>query len=212
MSLVFVYIFPSGIPNYPIFLLCGLLPWRFFQVATSQSLQSIVGNGSLVSKVYFPRQLLVLSTTLANLMGTIIEFTMLFPLMLLFGVPIKPTVLLFLPLLAYEFLFVYAVSLALSALFVFYRDLVHLWDVFLNLAIWTVPVAYSLALVPRAALPFYLLNPVVPIISSFRDILLYGNVPGPLRFVQMVLGLAIVLVIGLFIFRHYEPQFADEVA
>lgn len=212
MSIVFVYIFPSGIPNYPIFLLCGLLPWRFFQVATSQSLQSIVGNGPLVSKVYFPRQLLVLSTTLANFAGTVIEFTILFPLMIFFGVPITPAVLLFLPLLAYEFVFVYGVSLALSAIFVFYRDLVHLWDVFLNLAIWTVPVIYSISQVPHAALSLYLLNPIVPIITSFRDVLLYGNVPTPLRLLQMTVGVLAVLAIGLTIFRHYEPRFADEVA
>ena len=212
MSLVFGYIFPSGIQNYPVFLLCGLLPWRFFHVATSQSLQSIVGNGPLVSKVYFPRHLLVLSTTLANLIGTLIEFTILFPLMLIFGVSISPVALLFLPLLAYEFLFVYAVSLALSALFVFYRDLVHLWDVFLSLAIWAVPVVYSLAQVPRAALPFYLLNPIVPIISSFRDVLLYGNLPGTFRLLQLTLSMFVVFAIGLIIFRHYEPHFADEVA
>jgi ABC-type polysaccharide/polyol phosphate export permease len=212
MSIVFGYIFPSGIPNYPVFLLCGLLPWRFFQVATTQSLNSIVGNSSLVSKIYFPRQLLVLSTTLANLMGTIIEFSILFTLMLVFGVTIRPAALLFIPLLAYEFLFAYGVSLALSALFVFYRDLVHLWDVFLNLAMWSVPVVYSLTQVPHRFLTYYLLNPMVPMITTFRDILLYGNLPGFLRLTQMLVALIAVWGTGLIVFRHYEPRFADEVA
>lgn len=212
MWFVFTTIFPSGIPNYPVFLLCGLLPWRFFQVATSQSLQSIVANSPLVSKVYFPRQILVLSTTLANLAGTIIEFTILFPLMFAYGVPITPVALTFPILLAYEFVLVYATSLVLSALFVFYRDLMHLWEVVLNLLVWAAPIMYPLSFVPKNFLPSYLLNPIVPLITSFREVLLYGQFPSSLTLLQMALGLSVVVVIGTFVFRHFEPRFADEVA
>jgi ABC-type polysaccharide/polyol phosphate export permease len=84
--------------------------------------------------------------------------------------------------------------------------------VLLNLAIWTVPVLYSINQVPRAALPFYLLNPIVPIITSFRNILLYGNTPDLLSVIQLTIGVFLILGIGLAIFRHYEPRFADEVA
>jgi ABC-type polysaccharide/polyol phosphate export permease len=212
MSIVFGIIFPTGIPNYPVYLLCGLLPWRFFQVATTQSLQSIVNNSSLVSRVYLPRQILVLSTVLANLMGTLIEFSILFPLMLAFRVPIRPIVLLFVPLLLYEFLLVFAVSLALSALFVFYRDLMHLWEVFLNIGIWAAPVMYSLNQLPKRWLPFYGLNPIVPMILSFQNVMLYATFPRPLTLVQMTINLLAALGIGIALFKHFEPRFADEVA
>ena len=214
MVIVFGIIFRQyeGIPNYPIYILCGLLPWRFFQVATTQSLQSIVGSSPLVSKVYFPRQILVLSTVLANLIGTIIEFSILFALMLAFGVPIGPTVLLFLPLLFYEFLFVFAASLALAALFVFYRDLMHIWEVFLNLAFWSAPMVYSLNMIPTGWLPIYRLNPLVPMILSFQNVLLYATLPGPLMLAQMTISLLAALGIGIAIFKHFEPRFADEVA
>ena len=210
MSYVFSVIFRSGISNYPIFLLCGLLPWRFFQVATSQSLESIVGNSSLVTKVYMPRHILVLSTSLANLIGTVIEFTILFPLMIVLGIAIKPTVVFFLPLLAYEFLFVYATSLALGALFVFYRDLKHLWEVFLNLAIWAAPIMYSLEMVPQTFLRIYRLNPLVPIVTSFRDVLMQGTLPTPMTLLQLGITLLVVSIVGRTIFGHFEPRFADE--
>jgi lipopolysaccharide transport system permease protein len=212
MSFVFVIVLPAGISDYPIFLLCGLLPWRFFQVSTSQSLQSIVGNSSLVTKIYFPRQILVLSTTLANFIGTMIEFTILFPLMLAFGIPIRPVVLMCVPLLVYEFVFVYGVSLAVSALAVLYRDMIHLWEVFLNLAIWAAPIMYSLAQIPQAVQPIYTLNPIVPIVTSFRDVLLYGQLPGSISGLQLIINLIVVLLGGLAVFRHFEPRFADEVA
>jgi ABC-type polysaccharide/polyol phosphate export permease len=116
LTVVFSLLLRSGILNFAPFVLIALLIWRLISVSTSQALQSIIGNPSLVNKVYIPRYLLILSNNLANLIGSSLEFIVLLPLLLLFGV--RPTwSILYLPIIVFtEFLLVFALSLSLASL------------------------------------------------------------------------------------------------
>jgi len=122
LTLVFSFLLRVNIPNFAAWLLIGLLVWRFFSIGTSQGLVSIIGNPSMVSKVYVPRYIIVLSTNLANLLGAALEFGALLPLLVLLGGSLT-TYALFLPAISIlEFLLVFGISLGLSALSLRNRD------------------------------------------------------------------------------------------
>ena len=104
LTIVFSTLLKFGIEDYPIFLLPVLLAWRFFSISTSMSLWSIIGNSPLVTKVYFPRWLLVLSSNLANLIGSSLEFAATFPILLLLGMKITFLTILLPALLVIEFI------------------------------------------------------------------------------------------------------------
>ena len=104
LTIVFSTLLKFGIEDYPIFLLPALLAWRFFSISTSMSLWSIIGNSPLVTKVYFPRWLLVLSSNLANLIGSSLEFAATFPILLLLGMKITYLTILLPALLVIEFI------------------------------------------------------------------------------------------------------------
>ncbi len=116
LTLVFSTLLRSDIGNFPVFLLPALLVWRFFSISTSMALWSIVANAPLVTKVYFPRFLLVLSSNLANLIGSSLEFLVLFPLLLALGMRLSWLLLLVPVILAVEFILIAGASLPLAAL------------------------------------------------------------------------------------------------
>jgi len=210
LTLVFSFLLRVGIPNFSAWLLIGLLVWRFFSVATSQGLLSIVGNASLVSKVYVPRSIIVLSNNLANFLGATLEFVVMFPLLLLLGVNLTLYAL-FLPvILVLEFLLVYGLSLSLSALNLKYRDFYQMWDIALQLGFFLSPIVYTADLIPTRYRFLYSLNPVTRLIESARAIFLLHRLPSPFDIVAIVSSIAVFMLLGVLIFRSREGRFAEE--
>ena len=211
LTVVFSLLLRVSIPNYAPWLLLGLLIWRFFSIGTGQSLSSVVGNPSLVGKVYLPRYLIVLSNNLANLLGAALEFIALLPLIVLLGVRLTPFVLLLPLILGLEFLLIFALSLALSALNLKYRDFYQMWDIALQLGFFLSPIIYDPSLIPVRYQLVYFLNPVTRLINSTRDIFLYSRLPSFFDIAIVLSADAILLCIGLLVFRHFEPRFAEEI-
>ena len=211
LTLVFSVLLKSGIENFPAFLLLGLLPWRFFSIGTSSGMWSIVGNPGLVTKVYFPREILVLSSNLANFIGIILEFAALFPLLLFFGVKVTSLVFLLPMVLAVEFLLVFGLSLALATLNLFYRDIGQLWEIALQMGFFLTPIFYSVTLIPKRYLQVYSLNPMMRVVELVRKLLYYESLP-TLEDTLVTFGAALLfLAIGFLVFRRFEPRFAEEV-
>ena len=211
LTLVFSTLLRAGIENFPVFLLPPLLAWRFFSISTSMSLSSILGNASLVTKVYFPRWLLVLSSNLANLIGSSLEFAVLFPLLIYMGM--KVTVLaFFLPIiLMFEFMLIIGISFILAALNVYYRDFNQIWDITLQLGFFLCPIIYGTGLIPERYLLVYSLNPMTRVIEAIRKIL-YHNVLPTLADFMIVLASGLILILaGHLIFSRLEPGFAEEI-
>jgi lipopolysaccharide transport system permease protein len=211
LTLVFSLLLRVSIPNYAAWVLLGLLVWRFFSIGTAQSLSSIVDNPSLVGKVYLHRYLIVLSNNLANLLGAALEFIALLPLIVLLGVHLTAFVFLLPVILSLEFMLIFALSLALSALNLKYRDFYQMWDIALQLGFFLSPIIYDPSLVPVRYQLFYFLNPVTRLINSTRDIFLFGRPPSFLDIAVVLLANTILLVIGFLVFRHLEPRFAEEI-
>jgi len=211
LTLVFSTVLRTGIENFPVFLLTALLAWRFFSISTSMSLSSIIGNSPLVMKIYFPRWLLVLSTNLANLIGSSMEFAVLFPLLIFLGMKITPLALLLPVILVLEFLLIVGVSLILAPLNVYYRDFNQIWDITLQIGFFLCPIIYSISLIPERYTLAYSLNPMTRIIEAVRKILYYNTLPTLADFIIVLVSGLLLLLVGYLIFRRLEPRFAEEI-
>ena len=200
----------DGIP-YPIFSFCALLPWNYFAGAFSRSSGSLASSAHLISKVYFPRLVIPISSLLSGLLDFAIAFIVLIGLM--FWYNIMPTIaILWLP--AFLLLAVataLGVGLWLGALNVQYHDVGYLVPFLSQLWMFATPVVYPSSLIPERWRVLYGLNPMAGVVEGFRWALLgQGNVSGPMLAVSVLVTL-VLLVSGAYYFRRMEKTFADVV-
>lgn len=211
LTLVFSTLLRGGIENFPVFILPALLVWRFFSIGTSMALWSVIGNASLVTNVYFPRWLLVLSSNLANLVGSTLEFLALLPLLFALGMKVS-WLAAFLPaILIIEFVLIAGASLPLAALNVYYRDINQIWEIALQAGFFLCPIIYSASLIPSSYALLYSLNPMTRIIESVRKIFYYGALPAAYDLMVPLLSGLVLMMFGYAIFIKLEPRFAEEI-
>ncbi len=210
LTLVFSMLLHSNIPNFAPWILMALLVWRFFQVATNQSLSSVVNNPSLVTKIDMPRTLIVLSSNVANLIGSSLEFAVLLPLLFLLGV--QPDLhILFLPaIILMEFLLIFSLSLLLASLNLKYRDFSQIWDIALQLGFFVSPIVYDESLVPSRFQFLYSLNPVTRLIGATRTLFFDHQFPSGYDFLVILSFTAVLMAIGFVVFSHLQVKFAEE--
>jgi lipopolysaccharide transport system permease protein len=200
----------DGIP-YPVFSYCALLPWQLFAHSLDQSGNSVVASQSLITKVYFPRLVIPISTVLAGLVDFAIAFSLLVVMILYYGI-LPSAAIVTLPLFL---LLLIATSLAcglwLSALNVQYRDVRYTIPFLTQFWLYATPVAYPSSVVPGNWRVLYGLNPMAGVVEGFRwAVLGTSECPGPLLVVSSAVVL-ILLVSGLYYFRRMEDTFADVV-
>jgi lipopolysaccharide transport system permease protein len=196
--------------NFAINLLVGLMAWRFFANGTTSSLYAIVGKPSLVTKVYIPRQILVLSNSLANLISSLLEFAVLLPIIFVLLGYLPITLLLFPLIHLIYFCFIYGAGLLMSSLYVYFRDLNQIWDVLTTILFFCSPIFYPLSIIPDYLMPYYLCNPVTLFIGMYRDVMVAGDLPS-LYSVVVVVGCAVAAyLVGSFAFSKLQRRFAEE--
>jgi lipopolysaccharide transport system permease protein len=215
MMLIFTLVFsflarlPSdGVP-YPIFSYSALLPWTFFATAVSFGSTSLINNLNLVTKTYFPREILPLGSIGAGFFDFLIASTIFLFMMLFYRIPVTRMVLWIPVILLIQVLFSIGITLLLSALTVYYRDLRFVIPLGMQLWMFATPVIYSTSLVPEGFLPLYMLNPMAGIIESYRNVLLFGKPP-----VFAYLGLAafvsvMLCFVGYKTFKKLEKTIPD---
>lgn len=199
----------DGIP-YPIFSYTGLLPWGFFAAALEVSARSMLQSGGMVSKIYFPRIIVPLSSVLANLVDFLIASVILIGMMAYYQ--ITPTInILWLPLfLLLAMITAIGVGLWFSALLVMYRDVNYLLPFITEIWKYISPVVYSITLIPEKWQWLYSINPMSGVIFGFRWALL--GKPESIDLVSIAISSGIALIVfisGLFFFRRMERVFAD---
>jgi len=198
----------DGVP-YPIFSYTALLPWTLFSKALQDASRSLVSSANIISKVYFPRLILPISSTLAGLVDFAIAFVVLLLMMVFYG--IRPTANLWLlPLLVLLALITaIGVSLWLSALNVMYRDVGHMLPFLNQFWMYITPIAYSSSIVPEKWRFVYALNPLTGVVEGFRWALLgTGEGPGITLLISSCIAI-LITISGLFYFRRMERKFAD---
>lgn len=206
---VFSNVFRFTQEHFALYILVGLIAWRFLANGTSVAMMSIVGKPSLVTKIYIPRQILVLSSTLSSFISSILEFCVLIPLLFIFGANITPYVLFFPVVHVIFFFIVYGLSLMVAAMYVYYRDLTQIWEVVIQIGFFLSPIVYPISMIPAQYLPFYVLNPVTIIIETYRNFLIFGLPPGLKSMVYLVISAVIMMVAGNALFNRLERRFGE---
>lgn len=215
MMVVFTAVFsvlaqmPSdGVP-YALFAYAGLLPWTFFSTAVGNATNSLVAHTQLITRVYFPREILPLTYVVAGLFDLLIGFVVFLGLAGWYRAPLTAHAWLLVPLVALLAAWILAVSLVLAALQVRFRDIGVALPILLQLWMFASPVIYPLRLVPAGWREWYLLNPMAGIVSSVRDILVHGTLPQaePLR--AAVAVTAVALPLAYLFFKRAEATMAD---
>jgi len=201
----------DGIP-YPIFSYTALLPWGLFTTALNQASRSLTTNQNMVTKIYFPRLVLPISSVLAGLADFAIAFVILIGLMFYYGVTPAWKVLWTLPFfLLLSIIAALGVSLWLSAINVQYRDVNYALPFLTQFWLFITPVAYSASVISAKWQLVYSLNPMAGVVNGFRWALLgAGNGPDLALWISVGISL-LILVSGLFYFRNMERTFADTI-
>ena len=198
----------EGVP-YALFAYTALLPWTFFSTGVTNATGSIVNHTQLITKVYFPREILPLTYVFAALFDFVLGLVALALLMSWFDVPVTRAVINLIPLVALLAGWILAVSLVMSAAQVRWRDVGVAMPVLIQLGMFVSPVIYPLGVVPDAWRPVYLLNPLAGIINSFRDVLLRGQQPDPVPLAFALGVTACALPAAYMIFKRAEATMAD---
>jgi len=210
-TIVFAHILQVAEPFYPIFLLLGLVPYRFFSNSVNGSASSIFDNIQLVKKVAFPRILLPIAVVLSHVRHFLIEVGLIAALFVYFKDAFHPSVnLLFLPVVfGIQITFALGLALIVSALNVRYRDTQYILNSVLLVLTWMSPVFYSFTVVPPNLARLLMWNPLVGVIEGYRSILLHGSRPSFTLLGASGLSALVLVTVGLVIFKHYENVFAD---
>lgn len=204
---------PSGLNNYTLYLACGLLPWNFLAGGIGTSTGALLAQSGLLKKVFFPREYVVGSTVLSWLASFAIELSVLLIAVGLTGklrwqlIPMLPVVM------ALQTLLILGISLGLSALNVYFRDVQHLLGIFLQVWFYLTPIVYPLSLIEAkspAAAAWYALNPMSHAVNAYRDLLYHGRLPTAQSLGFLTLASVVSLVGGTLFFRRLEPRLAEE--
>lgn len=207
LTIVFSTIMSIAVDHYSIFLLSALLPWTFFSQALSYSVESIVGNGELLKKLYIGKSVFPVAAVLANLINFLLSLIPLLLLMLVLRFPFHWTWL-YLPV---PFIGLIAFTLGFgffcAAANVFFRDVAHIVQIVLSAWFYVCPIIYSLDFVPRKYYVFFRLNPMLYILNGFRMAIYYGMLPTAQSAAMSLACGVVFFVLGYKVFRRYQDSF-----
>lgn len=200
----------SNIP-YSIFLFVALLPWTLFANSLASASASLVGAGSLISKIYFPRTILVISTIFAKIVDFLFASTVLIIYMIIYHIPINTNILWIFPIFFIQQIFTIGLSLFFAAANLLYRDIQYLLSMILLLWMYVTPVIFPADMVPEKYRFVFQLNPMAVIINAYRQVILGGGVP---KYSSLIIATSvsfIFLLLGLSYFKSREKIFADNI-
>lgn len=226
MMLVFTFVFTVMMPNnrmekYPLFLLCGLLPWNFFSAGVMASINSIVGNANLVKKVYFPREALPISTVLANLVNFLLGLVVLFAALVIFRAKFSSWLWLLPVVIMIQTCFILGIAFILSTVNVYYRDTIMIMDVVMLAWFFLTPVVYPIENLPTGYTLLgvtlnvhrlmYILNPMASLIAAYRDLLYWGYRTDMDFLLRTAVTSLAILAFGYWFFVRFSSRFGEEV-
>jgi ABC-2 type transport system permease protein len=211
INFIFTVIFKVEMRNFFLFVLAGIFPWMFFSTALSEATCSILNQKNILRQFNMPKEILPLSSILACFFNFLIGWIAILPLFMFF----HPKIILFLPLLIIVFLanliFVFGLGLAFSILNVFFRDVSHFLGVLLMLWFWVTPIFYSLDMIPGKFHWIFNVNPMVPYIIYYRNIVFEGFIPSYQTFVGIFLWAILSITLGLWIFSRFESRLLERI-
>ncbi len=213
LSFVFSTIFRIASYNVPyiIFLIIGLLPWNFFIQSLSSSANALVGNASLITKIYFPREILVYATIIAKAVDFFYSVLIAIFFIIFYKISVNLAILWVIPIFIIQLFFTAGLSLIISSFNLFYRDIQYLLNLIIQIWFYLTPIIYPVEQFPDKYRFIFSLNPMSVIINGYRQVILGGKAP---NLNSMMVAAVVSLVffgISYVIFKKQEGEFADYV-
>ncbi|GIU74919.1 MAG: transport permease protein [Bryobacteraceae bacterium] len=207
LTFVFTKIFRSQIPHYPLYVLCGLIPYNFFTLAWVTATTSVSENPALVKRVRMPAALLPLVAVLSNTIHLLIQLTLIVALVAWYRLPVTWHYA-WLPVIwGLELIFIYGLGLATSSLYVVLRDVRYLVESVNLVLFWLVPIFYSFAMVPQDFRGLYEFNPVAALVLATQHVVLGHRSPPASLLWKMTLVACVFLASGAWIFARLRRRF-----
>ncbi|QUO33459.1 ABC transporter permease [Faecalicatena sp. Marseille-Q4148] len=207
LSIVFSNLFKFGMENFPVYLLSGQLIFNFYSDATTSSMSAIINNASLIKKIYIPKYLFVVSRVISSIINLCASFCAMIIVMVALKVELHYTVLLaWIPMLLLMF-FSLGAGLVLSAITVKFRDIMHLYSVFVTALMYLTPVIYPMNLLPEKVKMIVMCNPLTNILNMFRNVMMYNTLPSVTSIIIGIAEAAVMLAIGLRVFYKMQDEF-----
>lgn len=207
LSIVFSNLFKFDVENFPLYLLSGQVVFNYFANSTTSSMSAIIENASLIKKVYIPKYLFVLARTASSFINLMASFTALLFVMLAMRAELHYTVFLVIIPIILLVLFSLGIGLILSALVVRFRDIMHLYSVFITALMYLTPVIYPLNILPGWIKNVVMLNPITNYLIMFRDVMLNNSFPNGTYLVIGLVEALVALAIGLYVFYKSQDEF-----
>jgi ABC-type polysaccharide/polyol phosphate export permease len=210
LTFVFTLVVPNNsIPHFPVFVMCGLVPFNFFTIAWISGTTSLIDNAGLIKRVPIPREIVPLAAVLSNCLHLMIQIGLLFVLVFASGFSIN-RYWAWLPYVwTMEVIFVCGLSLMTSALNVYIRDTRYVVESINTMMFWMVPIVYDFSIIPQIYALIYRLNPLAALILAMRDIILHGHAPRWELLVQLTLLALGTFVFGFVFFQRMKRRFYD---
>lgn len=204
---VFSQLFKSDIDNYPVYLLSGLVVFNFFNEGVTVALGSIVGNASLITKVYIPKYIYPVTRVISSGVNLVMALIPLLIAALLTGERITKAYLMLPYIILCVIVFTIGLGMVLAAAMTFFRDIQFLWGIFSMIWMYLTPMFYPISIVPEAFKPFVENNPMYFFVMAVRSIVLDGVTPRPIVFFQCTVIAAAMLLIGCGVFKKTQDKF-----
>ncbi len=209
MTFVFTKILPSSRPNFPVFVLCGLIPFSFFTIAWLSGTTSLIDNAGLIKKVRVPREVFPIAAVLSNCLHLVIQVALLLSIALFSGMHVTPRWL-WLPLIwVLEVAFTCGLALGFSVLNVFIRDTRYVVESANTVLFWLVPIFYPFEAIPARFKNLYQYNPIAALVLAMRQVILDDTAPS--ASIMMKAGIVTLVAIGggWLLFRQLKPRLYD---
>lgn len=210
-TFVFQFIMRTGIEQFSVYLISGMIPWIFFSTAVSGGTMCIKNQSEMVKKIYFPREVLPISFVTSAFVNMLFCFIMIFLVIAVSGRGFNAVALLFLPLvMIIEYIMALGFTFIVSGLTIYFRDMEHIVGVIMMAWIYLTPIMYSVEMVPERLRSVYYINPMTPVIQAYQEILYYEQIPQMKTLLLSGFFGVVILFVGAIAFKHMERNFAEE--
>lgn len=210
-TMVFSIIMRAGYDKYYLFLFVALIPWIFFSTSIAGGANCIWGQKDLVNKIFFPREVLPISYVTYQLVNMLLAEIVVLAVLVASGHGLNLLALLFFPLIVIiEYVMCLGLTFIVASTTVYLRDIEHIISILMMAWQFLSPVMYGVDMVPESVRPIFMLNPMTPILTAYRDIFYYKQIPQITTLIWAVLFGVVILAVGIAVFEHLKKGFSEE--